>query len=187
VNIDCIIYKLGVALLVLSFGMANAQTVKDDVSLLDKPDGQTGSVKVKAGTQVKVLKRQGFWVEVSSSSGQGWLKISAINFSSGGDGPIAIDTGRLGKGNIVSTSAARGLSAKDLLQGKPNFDDVAKLEKLSFDSSALQAFRSEGGLQPVNLNISLSSSVAAKAGGAPVGSATPAPSEGKKKGDGDDW
>jgi hypothetical protein len=183
VNIDCIIYKLGVALLVLSFGMANAQTVKDDVSLLDKPDGQTGSVKVKAGTQVKVLKRQGFWVEISSSSGQGWLKVSAINFSSGGDGPTAIDTGRLGKGNIVSTSAARGLSAKDLLQGRPNYEDVAKLEKLSFDSSALQAFRSEGGVQPVSLNVSLSL-VAAKTGGA---SASSAPSEGKKKGDGDDW
>jgi hypothetical protein len=185
VNIDRIVLMLGIVFLFPVCGIVHAQTVREDVTLFDKPDGQPGAIRLKAGMSVKALKRQGFWVEVSSSgAGQGWLKISAINFTSGGDGPTAIDTGRLGKGNIVATSAARGLSAKDVLQGKPNYEDVARLEKLSFEPSALQAFRNDGGVQPVSLNVTLSP-VALKAGGE---TGKPTPSAGnKKKGDGDDW
>jgi hypothetical protein len=45
--------------------------------------------------------------------------------------------------------AARGLSAKDLLEGKPNLEEAARLETLSLDASGVAAFRTQGGVQPV--------------------------------------
>lgn len=175
------------ALLILGAGFFSsvlAQTVREDVTLFDKPDGNQLAIKLKGGTLVKMLKRQGFWVEIDAGGKQGWLKVSTINFSSGTAGPTTIETGRLGTGNIVATSAARGLSAKDLLQGKPNYEEVTKLEKISFELASLQTFRAQGGVQPISLNVVLTSAKP-KSGGELGKSASPEVQ--KKKGEGDDW
>ena len=119
---------------------AQAQTVREEAVLLDKPDGKPGSVKLAAGSPVKTLKRQGFWVEVDAAGKTGWLKVSQINFAGATGGATAIDTGRLGTGNIVATSAARGLSAKDLISGQPNFDEANKLDTLTAQPAVVQSF-----------------------------------------------
>ena len=174
------------ALSLSAVSTAWAQVVREDLILLDKPDGKALDIKLKGGTPVKALKRQGFWVELDAGGKSGWVRVSTINFSTGAGGSMAIDTGRLGTGNIVSTSAARGLSAKDLLQGKANFDEVEKLEKLSFDLAALPAFRNDGGVQPSSANIALSTAKPAGKASAETQKTNPPTGE-KKKGDGDDW
>ena len=58
-----------------------AQVVRDEASLFDKPEGAPGATKLKAGSSVKVLKRQGFWVEVDAGGKNGWLKASQLNFT----------------------------------------------------------------------------------------------------------
>jgi hypothetical protein len=125
-------------------GLSHAQTLKEESRLLDKPSGAAQGAAIVAGTGAKVLERQGFWVRVEASGRSGWLKASALNFSSGSGGPTAIDTGRLGTGNIVSASSARGLSAKDLLNGTPRPEEVAKLNQLMADAAAVQAFITQG-------------------------------------------
>ena len=117
------LHLFAACLLLMCFAV-NAQTLREDASLSDKAEGAPGATKLKAGSSVKVLKRQGFWVEVDAGGKNGWLKASQLNFTGATGGPTAIDTGRLGTGNIVATSAARGLSAKDLVSGKPNFEEV---------------------------------------------------------------
>lgn len=169
-----------------------AQTLREEAALFDKPDGAAQGAKFKAATPLKVLKRQGFWVEVDAGGKTGWLKVSSVSFA-GAAGPVAIDTGRLGTGNIVATSAARGLSAKDLLEGTPNYDEAARLEALALDASGVTAFRSQGGVQPVANVAALAAprpvAAAAPAGGGngngAGGSAAPA-GNAKKKGE-DDW
>ncbi len=138
-----------------------AQSMKEQASLLDKPDGSKAA-EAKAGEAIKILKRQGFWVEVDAGGKKGWVKLSQITMAAAGGGSVAIDTGRTGKGNIVSSSAARGLSAKDLLEGKPDTRGVAKLEGFVIDAAAVAPFRSEGGINPVNEKIALSAPAAAK-------------------------
>ena len=138
-----------------------AQTIKDDAQLFDKPDGNKTS-SVKSGTSIKINKRQGFWVEVEAGSNKGWVKISQVNMSASSGSGIALDTGRAGKGNIVSTSAARGLSAKDLLDGKPDFSAVEKLDGFTLDASVIASFRREANLQAVTEKISLSEAVLSK-------------------------
>ena len=137
-------------------GVASAQSLRQDTQLLDKPDGVGISTPVKSSSVVRMLKRQGFWVEIDAGGKTGWVKASMINFSNAGSAPVAIDTGRLGTGNIVSTSSARGMSAADLLSGKPNFEEVEKLDKLVADSSDVQAFMAQGNIKPSLEQVALS-------------------------------
>lgn len=168
--------------------VANCQTLREDTVLLDKPDGKPATTKIAAGSPVKALKRQGFWVEVDATGKVGWLKVSQINFAGAAGGATAIDTGRLGTGNIVATSAARGLSAKDLVSGQPNFDEANKLDLLMAQPSAVQPFLVAGGVVAINQKIQLSAlrttapAMPANAGVQPAGTTSPA----KKKGD-DEW
>ena len=169
-----------------------AQTLREESILLDKPEGKPGVVKLSTGTAVKALRRQGFWVEVDAAGKVGWLKISQINFAVGTGGATAIDTGRLGTGNIVATSAARGLSAKDLVSGQPNFNEAGKLDALTSDAQAVQAFLVAGAVVVSTDKFQLiaprmtASSVPASSPSALGAQEKGAPSAGKKKGD-DDW
>ncbi len=140
------------------YSTAGAQTIKEEVHLRDKPSGSPQGALLSAGTAVKLAERQGFWVRVEFGGRSGWIKASGLSFSSGPGGPTAIDTGRLGTGNIVSTSAARGLSAKDLLNGVPRMDEVGKMAQYTPDASALQSFASQG------LVMALSQPIALKVG-----------------------
>lgn len=164
-----------------------AQTVKEAAVLLDQPDGKPTSIKLAAGAPVKTVKRQGFWVEVDASGKTGWLKVSQINFSGGTGGSTSIDTGRLGTGNIVATSAARGLSAKDLVSGQPNLNEANKLEGLTADPPQVQAFLVAGGVQPLKEKIQLTIPKPSPAPTTSDSNSPGAPSgDGKKKGN-DDW
>lgn len=172
--------------------VVHSQILREDSVLFDKPDGAQTTNKLKTGTAIKPLKRQGFWVQVDAGGKTGWLKVSAVSFGGATSAPVAIDSGRLGTGNIVSTSASRGLSAKDLLEGKPNFAEVAKLEKLAADGDAVQTFLSRGSLIPATQKIALSAAkaaapiTAANSGQEAAPTGAPAGASSKKK-SGDDW
>jgi len=87
----------------------------------------------------------------------------------------------------VATSAARGLSAKDLVSGKPNFEEVKKLDALSFDPAGIDGFVALGGVVPSKEKIQLAAAKPAappSAASSPSG-ATPAPATKKK--DDDEW
>jgi hypothetical protein len=165
-----------------------AQTVREEATLLDKPDGKPGSVKLAAGSPVKTLKRQGFWVEVDAAGKTGWLKVSQINFAGATGGSTAIDTGRLGTGNIVATSAARGLSAKDLVSGQPDFNEANKLELLTATPATVQTFLVAGNVTAISQKIQLTAPRPAPAATPAAGSGQGAGSSSstKKKGD-DEW
>ncbi len=140
-------------------GFSHAQTVKAELQLSDKPSGSTKGPPIPAGIAVKVVERQGFWVRIEVRGQSGWVKASGLSFSSGAGGPTAIDTGRLGTGNIVSTSAARGLSAKDLLNGTPRIEEVAKMIQFTPDKASLIAFGSQGNLVALAQTVSLNAAV----------------------------
>jgi hypothetical protein len=146
---------LGFAALIAVAGLSRAQTLKEEGRLYDKPSGVAQGAAIAAGTSAKVLERQGFWIRVEAAGRNGWINASGLSFSSGSGGPTAIDTGRLGTGNIVSTSATRGLSAQDLLNGSPRMDEVAKMALYAPDKAAIEAFASQGRViargQPVSL------------------------------------
>lgn len=138
---------VGVALLVQP-GAIPAQSVKEEVRLHDKPSGTPQGAALPAGAAVKMMERQGFWVRVEAGSRSGWLKATSLVFSNSAAVAIPIDTGRLGAGNIVSVSAARGLSADDLMNGTPRPEEVARLVQLAPEPAAVQAFLAQGRITP---------------------------------------
>ncbi len=140
----------GAALCCLA-AVACAQTFNADTPVLAAPDAAASVVaQVRSGAPAKVLKRQGFWLEVEAGSAKGWVRISAVKLATS-SGPTAIDTGRLGANNIVATSAARGLSAKDLLEGRSDEKAVDRLNAMRPDARQIAQFAQEGGLGEVKL------------------------------------
>jgi hypothetical protein len=126
---------------------SSAQEVPSTTGLKVSPDESAKAAgTIQAKSPVKILQRQGFWVEVEAKGARGWLKASAITFGSPGPGLAGLASGREGKGNIVSTSAARGLSSKELVAAKPNLSQVDALDRLAVDSTASEAFATSGKL-----------------------------------------
>jgi hypothetical protein len=132
-----------------------AQTFTADTPVLAAPEVAAKVVgDAKGGTAVKVVRRQGFWLEVEAGSIKGWVKISAVKLATP-TGPTSIDTGRLGGGNIVASSAARGLSAEDLINGRSDDTAVDRLGAVRADALQIAQFAKEGGLGEVRLAVFL--------------------------------
>lgn len=128
---------------------AQAQSLNKAADLKASPAADAKTLKsLTSGTAVKLAKREGFWVEVDAGGAKGWLKLSDITMGAGATGGIgALDTGRTGKGNIVSTSAARGLSAKELVAAKPDVQEFESLKTLGVSSQDAEQFAQAGGLK----------------------------------------
>lgn len=186
-----VVFCLASVLLWFSGNASFAQTLKEETRLFDKPSGTQQSPALPLGAAVKVLERQGFWLKVQVGNASGWAKASSIAFSSGTGGPIIIETGRAGSGNIVASSAARGLSAKDLMSGAPRMDEVEKLSKFAVsDPKELSAFVAQGRVVALSQPVALKEpelKASSPASTSNVGGNSNAPQrQQKKKGD-DDW
>jgi hypothetical protein len=125
-----------------------AQTCNKSTDLKSGPSNDSKIIKnIPAGTALKLSKREGFWVEVETGGAKGWLKLSDVAMGQGTAGGLgALHTGRAGKGNIVSTSAARGLSAKDMVAASPDLKEFESLKNLSVGLQDAERFSKEGGL-----------------------------------------
>ena len=135
------------AVVVSSNAMAQSLSKAADLKASPAPEAKTVK-SVAANVSVKLLKRQGFWVEVSADGATGWIKLSDVNMSAAsGPGLSAVDTGRTGKGNIVSTSAARGLSDKELTSAKPDAQQFEQLKALAVKAVDADNFAQAAGLK----------------------------------------
>lgn len=131
----------------------SAQTLSKAADLRASPDANAKALKnLPSGTAVKLSKREGFWVEVDASGAKGWVKLSEVSMGQTPTAGIgALDTGRTGKGNIVTTSAARGLSAKELVAAKPDVQEFEQLKLLAVNPQEAEQFAQAAGLKTRNL------------------------------------
>lgn len=156
-----------------------AQTSNKSTDLKASPANDSKVIKnIPAGTALKLSKREGFWVEVEAGGAKGWVKLSDVTMGQGPAGGLGVlDTGRAGKGNVVSTSAARGLSARELVAATPDLNEFENLKKLSVTSRDAEQFSNEGGLATRSMPLLAS-------GGAPTqgrAKKTPGPSDKRKR------
>jgi hypothetical protein len=180
------LYRLVLPALLLA-APAQAQVTARATELRAEPQPAAKTVaSLPAAAKVAIGKRDGFWVQVSAGAARGWLRVTDLSFAQpGGAVSLAgLDSGRLGKNNIVSTSAARGLSAADLQHAKPDFAAVAALASLSAHPANLQAFRAAGALREVTLApLALRPAGARPAAAAPTSASTSA----AKGNNNEDW
>lgn len=125
---------------------ASSQVLKKDSDLLATDGGTETVATVKAGVAVEVLERRGFWVRVRASGQVGWTKVTTLQFGAGAGGKVGIDTGRLSKGNIVASSAARGMSRGEFLDAEPDERELAALLEFAPSEVEVDQFREAGRL-----------------------------------------
>jgi hypothetical protein len=178
------LYRLLLPALLLA-APVQAQVTARATELRAEPQPSAKTVaSLPAAAKVAIARREGFWVQVSAGPARGWLRVTDLSFAQpGGAVSLAgLDSGRLGKNNIVATSAARGLSVSDLQQAKPDFAAVAALTSLSAQPATLQAFRAAGALREVTL-----APLPQRSGSARPAAAATAPAPAAKGKDNEDW
>ena len=141
-----VVCLLGVTLSAFASTTTHAQSAKAGATLRAEPTASGKVVKVLSeGAPVNVIGRKGFWINVEVSDSEGWLSIKELSASKSGS-KMPINTGRQTKGNIVATSAARGLTAEDLTSANPDFDAFGQLTGLGVTAGDAEQFAKEGSL-----------------------------------------
>ena len=141
-----VVCLLGVTLSAFASMTTHAQSAKAGATLRAEPTASGKVVKVLSeAAPVDVIGRKGFWINVKVVESEGWLSIKELSASKSGS-KMPINTGRQTKGNIVATSAARGLTAEDLTSANPDFDAFGQLTGLGVTAGDAEQFAKEGKL-----------------------------------------
>jgi hypothetical protein len=141
-----VVCLLGVTLSAFASTTTHAQSAKAGATLRAEPTASGKVVKVLSeAAPVDVIGRKGFWINVKVVESEGWLSIKELSASKSGS-KMPINTGRQTKGNIVATSAARGLTAEDLTSANPDFDAFGQLTGLGVAAGDAEQFAKEGKL-----------------------------------------
>ena len=141
-----VVCLLGVTLSAFASTTTHAQSAKAGATLRAEPTASGKVVKVLSeAAPVDVIGRKGFWINVKVVESEGWLSIKELSASKSGS-KMPINTGRQTKGNIVATSAARGLTAEDLTSANPDFGAFGQLTGLGVTAGDAEQFAKEGKL-----------------------------------------
>jgi len=128
--------RIAIAVLLLVAAPAMAQETgyavrETEVKKEPFSDAQTlGTLAEKA--QVKVLARQGGWMQVESGTQSGWVRMLSIRMSTGQSSFASglkslFSVARTGSSGQTVTTGVRGLDKEDIKNAKPNPDEVKKL------------------------------------------------------------
>ena len=135
--------------------IAAADYIRKPTQLLDNPSRDANEMKpLEVGSQVEVNDKQGLWVSVDVDGESGWVRRLHVSEAlpgaegSSGRSLAGLVTGRQGSGNVVATSAARGLDAEELRSAA--FDEDELEEMLALEVSDRKARRFADGMEEDN-------------------------------------
>ena len=130
--------RVALAALVLAAAVAPAVAQETGFAVRDTEvkkepysDAQTvGTVPEKA--QVKVLARQGGWMQVESGATSGWVRMLSIRMNSGQSSFASglkslFSVARTGSSGQTVTTGVRGLDKEQIQNAKPNPEELKKL------------------------------------------------------------
>ena len=104
------------------------------------------------GDKVEIIKKNGGWLQIKSTKGQGWVHM--LNIRKGGvrresgdiSGLLGMASGRAGTGKIVATTGIRGLDEVELQSAKYNETELSLLESYAISRAEAQKFAMQGKL-----------------------------------------
>jgi hypothetical protein len=96
-------------------------------------------------TAVRILNRQGAWLQVKTEQGQGWVKLLAVRTAPGsGAGASGVgalfNVARSGASGSAVATGVRGLSKVQVQNAVPDFAELAKLNAYTVSSAQAEAF-----------------------------------------------
>jgi hypothetical protein len=110
-------------------------------------DAQTvGTLAEKA--QVKVLARQGGWMQVEAGTLSGWVRMLSIRMNSGQSSFVSglrslFTVARTGSSGQTVTTGVRGLDKEDIQNAKPNPAELKKMAGYAVGQSDAERFAAE--------------------------------------------
>jgi len=132
-----------------------------DIELRAEPvAGASVVATVAKGQQFEILGGEKAWVQVKAGERSGW---TLLFFVMKGDPPQSVSAGRtaselwnLGtdrdKGQITSTIGVRGIDEEQLKAARFNAEELRRLESYGLPKAEGDAFASQGGLAPRQVN-----------------------------------
>ena len=105
-----------------------------------------------AGDKVDILKRQGGWMQITSTKGSGWVRMLSIRRGAARKGGadaaalLGLASGRAGTGRVVATTGVRGLNEEELKAAKFDPSQLKKLESYTTSKAEAQKFAAQGKL-----------------------------------------
>ena len=135
--------------------IAAADYIRKPTQLLEDPSRDGNEIRtLEVGAPVEVTDKQGLWASVNADGDSGWVRrlhvsetLPEVNSASSGS-LAGLVTGRQGSGNVVTTSAARGLDAEELRSA--TFDKEELDDMLALEVSDRQAKRFADGMEENN-------------------------------------
>jgi hypothetical protein len=109
-------------------------------------------------TGVEVQSRRGGWVNISSSKGNGWVRMLSLRSDSKtdkrGDSGLQslINVGRSGSSGITVATGVRGLSEEDLKNARPNPAEFGKLQHYAVNKAKAEKFAHDARLKARQVN-----------------------------------
>jgi Bacterial SH3 domain len=106
-----------------------------------------------SGDKVEILSKDGGWLNVKSTKGNGWVRMLSIRKAGSGKmmdnagGLLALASGRAGTGKVVATTGIRGLSEEELKTAQFNAEQLTLAESYSVNSAQAQQFAAQGKLK----------------------------------------
>lgn len=122
-------------------------------------DAQTVATLPEA-SRVEILKRQGAWMQVKATEGQGWLRMLSVRLGDAAPPQKAgggIDSGvatLLGlksgaaPGSTTVATGVRGLSEEDLKNAQPNPGELEKMHQFAVNGTEARNFSESAKLSP---------------------------------------
>ena len=133
---------------------ADSGSIARNTDLKDKPylDAAT-TAKLSANSKVDILKRQGAWMQIKTSTGKvGWVKLLNIRSGSntsghalGGIGNL-VSVAKTGSSGNTVTTGVKGLSEESIKNAKPSPRELARLEQLGVSKAEAQRYAAQTGL-----------------------------------------
>ena len=111
-------------------------------------------------SSVEVLSRSGGWFNISSSKGNGWVRMLSLRSDSTaqnhGDSGLQslLNVGRAGSSGITVATGVRGLSDEDLKNARPNPVEFEKLQRYAVNKAKAEKFAHDAKLKARQLDYS---------------------------------
>jgi len=117
-----------------------------------EPFGDAATVgKLQRDDRVEILKKDGGWLQINSSKGNGWVRMLSIRKGdaakvASADGLLGMASGRAGTGKVVATTGIRGLNEEELKTARFNEAEVTLVESYTSSKADAADFAARGKL-----------------------------------------
>jgi hypothetical protein len=125
--------------------------------IMDEPYRDAKEIaSLEEGATVTILKRKGGWLNISTETIEGWVRMLYIrrgqkeaepSSATEAKGVLDLASGRAGTGNVVAATGVRGLSEEDLKEAEYNAKEIRKLESFSISKKQAEDFAKEAKLE----------------------------------------